>query len=108
MSPSSWSSSSNHHGGRGGRGGQGRGSSSHHDSRSNHGSNHGGQQERPAVPGITTQDQLNELTRIQANLRYHMSDLIGKLSRDLVEEKEGTLSDDYSNVPGITTQDQLK
>ena len=24
-----------------------------------------------------------------------------------MEEKEGTLSDDYSNVPGITTHDQL-
>ena len=91
MSPSSWSSASSHRGDRGGRGrgssshhgSRGRGSSSHHDSRSNHvgqqgrsgspshhdsPSNHGGQQGRPTVPVITTQDQLNELTRIQANL----------------------------------------
>ena len=36
-----------------------------------------------------------------------MSDLIGKLGRDLVEEKEGKLSQNHSNVPGITTQYQL-
>ena len=36
-----------------------------------------------------------------------MSDVIGKLGRDLVEEKEGTLSEGYSNVPGCTIQDQL-
>ena len=77
MSPSSWSLL-NHHGGRGGRG---RGSSSHHNSRGRGSSshNHSGQQERPAVPGSTTQDQLKKLTRIQVNLRYHMFDLISKL-----------------------------
>ena len=34
-----------------------------------------------AVTEITTQGQLNEFTRIQANLGNHISDLIGKLGR---------------------------
>ena len=34
-----------------------------------------------AVTEITTQDQLNEITRINANLGNQMSDIIGKLSR---------------------------
>ena len=33
-----------------------------------------------AVTEITTQDQLNEITRINANLGNQMSDIIGKLS----------------------------
>ena len=49
-------------------------------------------QDQSNVPGITTQDQLNELTRIQTNLGYQISDLIGKLGRELVEEKEEKLS----------------
>ena len=40
------------------------------------------------VPGITTQDQMNEVQHIQTNFGYHMSDLIGKLGRELVEEQE--------------------
>ena len=54
---------------------------------SNHGSNHGSQQKRSSLNGITTQDQRNELTRIQAHLRYHMSYLIGKFGQDLLKKK---------------------
>ena len=49
-------------------------------------------QDHSNVPGITTQDQFNELTRIQTNLGYQMSDLIGKLGRKLVEAQEEKLS----------------
>ena len=44
---------------------------------------------------------------MQANLGYQMSDLIGKLGQDFVEEKEGKLSQRHLNVPGITAQDRL-
>ena len=99
MSPSSCSSSSSHHDGRGGRGssshhgGRG-GSSSHHSGRGGRGSSrhHDGQRGRHVITRLTTQDQLNELTCIQANLGYQMSDFIGKLGRELEEEKDGELS----------------
>ena len=100
MSPLSWSSSLSHQRGRGGRGNPNnqngshhsergkRGGSSHHDGshRKRHGGrggrgksdHHDGRREKSAVTEITTQDQLNEVTHIQANLKNQMSDLIGK------------------------------
>ena len=49
-------------------------------------------QDSSNVPGITTQDWLNKVQRIQTNLRYQISDLIVKLDCELVEEQEGTIS----------------
>ena len=94
MSPLSWSSSSSHQRGRGGRG-----NSSHHN-RSYHGdqgergssSHHDGRGGRSSVTEITTQDQLNEVTRIKANPRYQMYAFIGKLGRELEEENDEELS----------------
>ena len=50
-----------------------------------------------AVTEITTQDQLNELTRIQANVGNQMSDLIGKLSREWLIALPGTNGIAYPN-----------
>ena len=77
--------SSSHHGGQGGRG-----NSSHHGSREGKGSSshHNGRIGSSAVIEMTTQDQLNEVACIKANLRNHISDLIGKLGRDLEEEND--------------------